>query len=54
MVLVKRVIGAAKADILNGIEHNKAIPYWPPSNGDVENYNQTLLKAIRIANILFP
>ena len=33
------------------IKHVKGIPYWPPSNGEVENHNQTLLKAIRIAKI---
>ena len=34
-----------------GIEHQKGIPYWPQSNGEVERCNQTILKAIRIANL---
>lgn len=34
-----------------GIEHKKGIPYWPQSNGEVERCNQTILKAIRIANL---
>ena len=25
----------------NGIEHAKGIPYWPPSNGEVERHNET-------------
>ena len=35
---------------INGIEHQKGIPYWPQSNGEVERLNKTLLKVIRIAN----
>ena len=31
-----------------GIEHRKGIPYWPQSNGEVERFNQTILKVIRI------
>ena len=34
-----------------GIEHRKVIPYWPQSNGEVERFNQTILKVIRIANL---
>jgi transposase InsO family protein len=34
-----------------GIEHKKGIPYWPQSNGEVERCSQTILKAIRIANL---
>ena len=34
-----------------GITQIKGIPYWPPSNGEVESHNQTLLKALRIAKI---
>lgn len=34
-----------------GIDHQKGIPYWPQSNGEVERCNQTILKAIRIANL---
>ena len=29
-----------------GITQIKGIPYWPPSNGEVESHNQTLLKAL--------
>jgi len=35
----------------NNITHQKGIPYWPQSNGDVERMNETLLKIIRIAHI---
>ena len=31
-----------------GITQIKGIPYWPPPNGEVENYNQALFKALRI------
>ena len=51
VVLVKRVIGVARADIFNGIKHIKGITYWPPSNSEVENHNQTLLKAIRVDRV---
>ena len=34
-----------------GIEQIKGIPYWPPSNGEVENHNKTLLKIARIAKL---
>ena len=34
-----------------GVEHIKGIPYWPPSNSEVENHNKTLLKIVRIAKI---
>ena len=34
-----------------GNEHKKGIPYWPQSNREVERCNQTILKAIRIANL---
>ena len=30
-----------------GIHHAKSATYWPRSNGEVERYNQTLLKSIR-------
>ena len=29
-----------------GIHHAKSATYWPRSNGEVERYNQTLLKSI--------
>ena len=32
-----------------GVDHKKGIPYWPQSNGELEKYNATLLKIIRIA-----
>ena len=32
-------------------EQAKGIPYWPPSNGEVEHHNETLLKILRIAKI---
>ena len=35
----------------HGIEQTKGIPYWPPSNGEVERHNETLLKILRIAKI---
>ena len=35
----------------NGIEHVKGVPYWPQSNGEVENHNKTLLKMAQIAKI---
>ena len=35
----------------NNIEHLKGIPYWPLSNGEVEWFNRTLLKVIRVAEI---
>ena len=31
------------------IDHKKGVPYWPQSNGEVERYNETLMKTIRIA-----
>ena len=34
-----------------GILHHKGIPYWPQSNGEVERFNGTVLKIIRIAGI---
>ncbi len=34
-----------------GIEHVKGVPYWPQSNGEVERFNETMLKAIKIAEI---
>lgn len=34
-----------------GIEHEKGIPYWPQSNGEVKRSKHTLLKMIRIANL---
>jgi len=34
-----------------GISHKKGIPYWPQSNGEVERFNKTILKIIKIANI---
>ena len=34
-----------------GVEHLKGIPYWPPSNGEVENHNRTLLKIARISKL---
>ena len=33
------------------IDHKKGIPYCPQSNGEVERLNNTLLKAIRIAQL---
>ena len=34
-----------------GIQHTKGIPYWPQSNGEVERFNRTLMKCIKIANV---
>ncbi|XP_064635764.1 uncharacterized protein K02A2.6-like [Lineus longissimus] len=34
-----------------GIEHKTSVPYWPQSNGNVERFNETLLKCIRIAKL---
>ena len=34
-----------------GIQHLKGIPYWPQSNGEVERFNSTILKIVRIANV---
>ena len=34
-----------------GITQLKGIPYWPQSNGEVEWFNRTILKTIRIAKI---
>ena len=34
-----------------GIVHHKGVPYWPQSNGEVESFNGTVLKIIRIAGI---
>lgn len=33
------------------IDHQKGIPYWPQSDGEVVRLNKTLLKAIRIAEM---
>ena len=33
------------------IDHKKGVPYWPQSNGEVERYNETLMKTIRIAQL---
>ena len=33
------------------VDHNKGIPYWPQSNGEVERFNETLLKIVRIAKL---
>ena len=33
------------------IDHKKGIPYWPQSDGEVERFNKTLLKIIRIAQL---
>ena len=32
---------------INGITHQKSIPYWPQGNAEVERFYRTLLKAIR-------
>ena len=34
-----------------GIVHHKGVPYWPQRNGEVERFNGTVLKIIRIAGI---
>ena len=34
-----------------GIDHRKGIPLWPQSNGEVERFNATILKIVRIANL---
>ena len=34
-----------------GIVHHKGVPYWPKSNGEVDRFNGTVLKIIRIAGI---
>jgi len=33
------------------IEHKKGTPLWPQSNGEVERFNETILKSIRIAKL---
>ena len=33
------------------VDHKKGIPYWPQSDGEVERFNKTLLKIIRIAQL---
>ena len=33
------------------VDHKKGIPYWPQSNGEVERFNETLLKIVRIAKL---
>ena len=32
------------------IKHQKGIPFWPQSNGEVERFNETLIKIVKIAN----
>jgi hypothetical protein len=39
----------AFCDYLN-VQHKKGIPYWPQSNGEVERFNETMLKIVKIAN----
>ena len=34
-----------------GIQHKKGVPYWPQSNGEVELFNSTIMKVIRIAEM---
>ena len=34
-----------------GIQHKKGVPYWPQSNGEVERFNSTMMKVIRIAEV---
>ena len=34
-----------------GIDHKKGVLYWPQSNGEVESYNETLFKIVRIARL---
>ena len=33
------------------IDHKKGIPYWPQSDSEVERFNKTLLKIIRVAQL---
>ena len=33
------------------VEQRKGIPYWPQSNGEVERFNETLMKIVRIAKL---
>ena len=33
------------------IDHKRGIPHWPQSDGEVERFNKTLLKIIRIAQL---
>ena len=33
------------------LDHKKGIPYWPQSYGEVERFNKTLMKTIRIAQL---
>ena len=35
----------------NGITHHRITPIWPQANGQVENFNKPLMKAIRAAYI---
>ena len=34
-----------------GIQHKKGVHYWPQSNGEVERFNSTMMKVIRIAEV---
>ena len=34
-----------------GIQHKKGVPYWPQSKGEVECFNATMKKVIRIADV---
>ena len=34
-----------------GIKHKKGVPYWLQSNGEVERFNSTMMKVIRIAEV---
>lgn len=36
--------------MLNGIKHQKSIPYWPQGNSEVERFYKTILKTIRTCN----
>ncbi|XP_062403787.1 uncharacterized protein K02A2.6-like [Sardina pilchardus] len=35
----------------HGITQLKGIPYWPQSNGEVERFNRTILKSVKIAKV---
>ena len=41
----------AESGLTFNFENTKGVPYWPQSNGEVESFNETMMKAIKIAKI---